>query len=147
MGQEVYSADQIAEKLLTLSKDSGGLDNLKLQKILYFAQAISLVRNNKPLFKEDLEAWNYGPVVESVYRKYKSSEDSIISHDSNKNIEISQEDLDVLKDTLETFKNYTGEELIEMTHKHKPFMTYFKEDENAVIPVNFIKEYYTGAFK
>ena len=39
------------------------LTNLKLQKILYFAQAEHLKKYNQKLFNQDIEAWQYGPVV------------------------------------------------------------------------------------
>ncbi|MBR2994426.1 DUF4065 domain-containing protein [Candidatus Saccharibacteria bacterium] len=44
------------------------LTNLKLQKILYFSQAEYMRENNgKKLFNNDIEAWQYGPVVKDVY--------------------------------------------------------------------------------
>lgn len=43
------------------------LTNLKLQKILYFAQAEHLKEFGKVLFKDEIEAWQYGPVVKNVY--------------------------------------------------------------------------------
>jgi uncharacterized phage-associated protein len=43
------------------------VDNLKLQKLLYYSQAVHLVLNGKlPLFNEAIEAWDYGPVVPRV---------------------------------------------------------------------------------
>ena len=36
------------------------MTNLRVNKLLYFAQAWSVVRRNKPLFEEDMQAWKYG---------------------------------------------------------------------------------------
>jgi len=48
------------------------VDNLTLQKLLYYSQATHLVmRDRKPLFDDEIEAWDIGPVVPSVYNKYK----------------------------------------------------------------------------
>ena len=48
------------------------VDNLKLQKLLYYSQGVHLVLNDRvPLFMEPIEAWDYGPVVPPVYREYK----------------------------------------------------------------------------
>ena len=48
------------------------VDNLTLQKLLYYSQATHLVKyDKKPLFHDDIEAWDIGPVVPSVYNKYK----------------------------------------------------------------------------
>ena len=47
--------------------DSYGITNLRLQKLLFYAQAEYLKKNSKKLFKEGVQAWQYGPVVKEVY--------------------------------------------------------------------------------
>ncbi|MDE5849591.1 MAG: DUF4065 domain-containing protein [Muribaculaceae bacterium] len=39
------------------------LDEMKLHKLLYFAQRESLLMFGTPLFPEKFEAWKYGPVM------------------------------------------------------------------------------------
>ncbi|WP_209271540.1 type II toxin-antitoxin system antitoxin SocA domain-containing protein [Xanthomonas arboricola] len=48
------------------------ISNMKLQKLLYFAQGHSLGMYGRPLVDEAPEAWQYGPVFPSVYHAYKS---------------------------------------------------------------------------
>ncbi len=69
----MYTPRQIADYILTLSNAEIGelTSNLKLQKLLYYAQGVHLAAFDAPLFEEDMVAWNYGPVVESVYKQYK----------------------------------------------------------------------------
>ena len=43
------------------------LTNLKLQKLLYFAQVEYLKEHDEKLFNEEIQAWQYGPVVKEVY--------------------------------------------------------------------------------
>ncbi len=50
------------------------LDEMKLHQLLYLAQRESLVRVNKPLFKEDFEGWKFGPVCTTVRKAYKRKE-------------------------------------------------------------------------
>ena len=40
---------------------------MKLQKIVYYSQAYSLVSRNRPLFTERIEAWVNGPVVPELF--------------------------------------------------------------------------------
>jgi uncharacterized phage-associated protein len=47
------------------------LTNLKLQKLLYYAQAWYLALNDRPLFDEDFQAWIHGPVLPSQYHRFK----------------------------------------------------------------------------
>ena len=50
---------------------SGPVTAMKLQKLLYYSQAWSLVWDEAPLFHERIEAWAYGPVVPEVYQVHK----------------------------------------------------------------------------
>lgn len=65
-----YNAIDIAK--YTISKctiDGNPISNLPLQKILYFLQA-DYLRNNEILFNDDIEAWQFGPVVPDVYYEF-----------------------------------------------------------------------------
>ena len=50
--------------------DDRTMTGLKLQKLLYYSQAWSLVWDGEPLFEEKIEAWPSGPVVREVYCGY-----------------------------------------------------------------------------
>ena len=66
------TASRVAERLINLSHEKRApISNLKLQKLLYYAQAWHLALFEKPLFEDAIEAWVHGPVVPSVFRQYK----------------------------------------------------------------------------
>lgn len=67
------SAVDVANEIIRVAHQSGkSISNMKLQKLLYLAQGIHLaLMNNEPLFEDAIEAWKYGPVVPSVYHKFK----------------------------------------------------------------------------
>lgn len=69
----MFSAFDIAKYFLTLSDDEEGdlISNMKLQKLLYYAQGFHLAIFDAPLFDERIEAWTHGPVVPDVYHYYK----------------------------------------------------------------------------
>lgn len=56
------------------------LSNLKLQKILYMADMNFVGRNSVRLLDEDFEAWDYGPVLPSLYQKCKAFGSKPIPH-------------------------------------------------------------------
>ena len=67
--------NRMAHKATTLAKwfisrverDSGDdITHLKLQKLLYYAQAWHLAHTNAPLFNKEIKAWTHGPVVTTV---------------------------------------------------------------------------------
>lgn len=47
------------------------IDAMKLQKLLYYAQAWTLVWDGKPLFSARIEAWANGPVVREIFKAYQ----------------------------------------------------------------------------
>ncbi len=67
-----YTYKQIADYFIALSNETQSLiTNLKLQKLLYYAQAWYLAIYNRPLFNDDFEAWVHGPVLRALYDDYK----------------------------------------------------------------------------
>ena len=46
------------------------ISNLKMQKLLYYAQGHFSALYDEPLFEERIEAWRYGPVVKNVYDRF-----------------------------------------------------------------------------
>ena len=46
------------------------ISNAKLQFVMYLLQRDYIVQHKMPLYKNKIEAWNYGPCVPDVYFKY-----------------------------------------------------------------------------
>ncbi|BBY22693.1 Panacea domain-containing protein [Mycobacterium stomatepiae] len=68
-----YTAREIAEWFLAWADDTeADISNLKLQKLLYYAQGHYLATSGKPLFDDEIQAWAHGPVVPAVYHAFKS---------------------------------------------------------------------------
>lgn len=66
-----YVINLFREQMENLESDEFDVTPLKLQKLLYYCQGYALALTGKPLFSDPIEAWKYGPVVESVYQTYK----------------------------------------------------------------------------
>lgn len=61
---------QQAAKTFSVLRD-WNVSNLELQKLLYMAHMVHLGENGEPLLRESFEAWDYGPVVPSLYHHLK----------------------------------------------------------------------------
>jgi uncharacterized phage-associated protein len=97
------------------------VDNLKLQKLLYYSQAVHLVLNDKALlFPEPIEAWDYGPVVPLVYRKYKSCGFDILST-VDKPVSLKINEIRSVDMALACFGEMSGPALINQTHGEPPW--------------------------
>jgi uncharacterized phage-associated protein len=143
-----YTAENVAKYLIYLAsqgfvgdnKEREGITNLKLQKVLYFAQAYYLAKIGKPLFRENIEAWEYGPVVPEVYRKFRSNKSNPIICKEDES-SLSDEDKETLKKVWGTFGGYSASKLVDIAHAHIPWQEASKST-SKVISHKAIKEYY-----
>lgn len=96
--------------------------NLKLQKLLYYAESVSLLKYNEKLFSEDIEAWIEGPAVRAAYVSYRyyGLWNETVNNVSNKVKSI----LDFI---IYAFDNYDTNELVSMTHDESPWKQYENE--------------------
>jgi len=143
-----YTAKNVAKYLIFLAsqafvgdnKEREGITNLKLQKILYFAQAYYLSKIGKPLFSDKIEAWDYGPVIPDVYHSFKSkgSNPIICMEDESS---LSDEDKEILKKVWGTFGGYSASKLVDIAHAHTPWKQANKS-VSKIISHKAIKEYY-----
>ena len=73
MIEKHYSAIAIANAFLDIANQNKvGVSPMKLQKLVYFAHAWSLAMNDTALINEPVYAWQFGPVIKSVYHEFKS---------------------------------------------------------------------------
>ncbi|MDR1104784.1 MAG: DUF4065 domain-containing protein [Treponema sp.] len=97
------------------------VDNLKLQKLLYYSQAVHLTLNDRaPLFPEPIEAWDYGPVVPSVYHEYKSYGFDILPP-ADEPVNLGLNEIRAVDMALACFGEMSGPELINYTHGEPPW--------------------------
>ncbi len=73
LGSAVPDANAIADWFLWRSSQDDGtlVSHLKLQKLCYYAQGYALASLGRPLFSDPVEAWQHGPVVRSVYLRFR----------------------------------------------------------------------------
>jgi uncharacterized phage-associated protein len=65
----MFSAHDVAAYIV---ERYGPMSALKLQKLLFYSEAWSLVWDQRPLFREEVKAWRAGAVVPAVYEAHRS---------------------------------------------------------------------------
>jgi len=56
-----------------LSRFGESMDEMKMHKLMYFAQRESLMDTDNLLFDEDFYGWKFGPVLMSVREEYRNA--------------------------------------------------------------------------
>ena len=70
--QPPFDTAAVANYVLELAERDGiQLSPMKLQKILYFSHGWHLALTDNPLLDEPVEAWQWGPVIPSIYHEFK----------------------------------------------------------------------------
>ena len=111
-------ATDFANYILYLYSDIvSDISNMKLNKLLYFIYGYYYKETGELLFDETFEAWEHGPIVPSVYNKYKSYENKPIKdYDSISNIKVFKKYNHVISDVMREFGNMTPSQLRNKTH-------------------------------
>ena len=113
-----YDVKEIAKKIIAKTDTEHGdtISNLKLQKMLYYMQGFHLAFFGTPLFEEEIKAWQYGPVVPSVYEEYKRYESKAIDLPEGPVIELTEDEEAVFDNVYDEYNQFSAVALMKMTH-------------------------------
>lgn len=149
------SSLQVANYFIRLSTRTGKeLTPMKLIKLVYISHGWSLGLLDKELIDEAVQAWKYGPVIESVYNNFKNYGTRQITEmlrsddDTNPYALADEASWPLLDKIWEVYGEYSGLELSAMTHEPgTPWDITWnqlggKDRRSAIIPSDLIKEHY-----
>lgn len=115
------SASSVAKYILHyFQKKNSSINNLKLQKLLYYSQAWHLALNDTPLFSDRIEAWVHGPVVPSVFREYKAFRWSPIIPPAGA-CELDDQAAKHIDEVLSAYEGFSSWDLARLTHSESPW--------------------------
>lgn len=137
-------AHNVAKYFLALSNDDAGdlISNLKLQKLLYYAQGLYLAVNDVPLFADEIEAWTHGPVVPSVYHTYKDYASSAIPPPTDFTADgFTAQEIEILDEVWSVFGQFSAWKLRNMTHEEAPWKDAY-EAGIKVISLDAMRKYF-----
>ena len=133
---------QIANLIIRKAVERGDLiTNLKLQKLLYYEQGYHLACFNKPLFSEEVLAWQYGPVIREAYDAFKSFGDSSLEPQGSSFVFANKEEESLFNEVFDAYNRFSASGLVELTHQETPWKA-AKVATNSVITKESMKEFF-----
>lgn len=142
------------------------IDQMKLYKLVYYAQAWWLAHYGTPLFPEDVHAWPWGPVVPELYGHFKSAGSGAIQEQRATVMQKAGEGwldytfveppppehgvLEFLRQVWETHKSLSGVELSNATHALGEPWTIVKDlhsgdlSRKPMIPLDVMRDVFVG---
>lgn len=117
------------------------MSNLKLQKMMYFAYLEYYKNCKEELFKNEFEAWVYGPVLPKLYSSFYELF-TVSNEDNIKNKEIEK----FLDSIIEKYGSMHAFDLVNKTHEDKAWIEARKgfkktDPSNVKITLNIIKKF------
>ena len=162
----MYSALAVANKFLDFAaRDNVRLSPMKLQKLVFLAHGWHLAINKRPLVREEIEAWQWGPVISDLYHELKEfgresvtgriTDLGILEHDEvdlydAEVYEIPEDDtqtVNFLEEVWDVYKEFTGYQLSNWLHiEGSPWYQVWNQEGGVglheIISDDIIQEYY-----
>lgn len=134
------SIQDVADFFIASAKGGEPMTNLRLQKMVYYAQAWHLQRHGVPLFDAPVEAWRLGPVVKPLYDAYKQFGDQPITqtHSGYDVINFQTDELETLLDVFHEYNQYTTYALTGRTHRSAE--PWSKTPQGEIIPLDRMRK-------
>nr|DAJ74723.1 MAG TPA: hypothetical protein [Caudoviricetes sp.] len=121
------------------------ITNMKLQKLLYYAQGWYLATTNNELFPEDFEHWTYGPVCAEIYQAFRQYGSNPITVPANIGTIITEGELfDFINAIWNMYGHLNGLELSLQTHKEDPWNS---TDKFEIIKKDVMKAFFKTELK
>lgn len=144
----MVSAHDVAKFIL---RECGELTAMKLQKLLFYCQAWSLVWEEEQLFGERIEAWANGPVIREIYDIHRGAFRVADWPKGNADV-LTAAQQETVKSVIGFYADKTAQWLSDLSHREEPWINARKglaegERGSSEISCASMHEYYSGLAK
>lgn len=104
-------------------QEAGEMSAMKLQKLVYYSQAWSLVWDERPLFNERIEAWANGPVCVDLYQQHRGSYMVSAETFGGDASALDQDARDTVRAVIRDYGDKSAQWLSDLTHSEAPWLS------------------------
>jgi len=136
-------AKDVANVYLALSEPEVGdaITNLKIQKLLYYAQGFHLAMFGSPFFDDEIVNWEHGPVIESLYYEYRHlGANPLPVPPLIDGSMFSEEQINLIAEVNEVYGQFSAWKLRNLTHEEAPWKS---TERNQIISKELLKSYFS----
>lgn len=128
----MYTPMDIANWFLAVTdRDAGdSITHLKLQKLVYYAQAWSFAVMDRQLFAENFQGWTHGPVSPTVFRAFNGCGWSALPAPSSPLPDFDRETIALLQNVYVIYGGMHARQLERQTHLESPWI----ESRKGLLP-------------
>ena len=130
----------VAQYILT---QQGPMTTMKLQKLVYYSQAWSVVWDDDVLFAEPIEAWKNGPVVRDLWEAGKGQFRISNIYDGDPSA-LSPAQRETVDNVLAFYGKRDAQWLSDLTHMEDPWKDAYADGQNTEIKPEAMSEYYSS---
>ena len=139
------SAHDVAAYILARQ---GRMTAMKLQKLVYYSQAWSAVWDERPLFRETIEAWATGPVVRDLYDVHRGSFE-VAEWSRGDARHLTSDERATVDTVLDFYGDKSAQWLSDLTHREQPWLAARRglpdgERGSREITLSSLEEYYSS---
>ena len=147
MSSQGHNPIAIANYFLKIKHKGSHLTLMQILKLSYIAHGFTLALLNKPLSKEPVVAWRFGPVFPSIYRAFRENRSPMRIKEpiGDYSGDFENKEEEIMQSVFELYGEMDAWELSELTHeKGTPWYVVFRDNSNdgAIIKDAEIKKYY-----
>ena len=116
------SADAVSSWFVNHADREAGeaITQLKVQKLVYYADAWFLANFDKPMVNEDFQAWAHGPAIPSLYTKYRDYRWEALPEEPKQKLPKNLQSF--LSAVYDEYGQFSAKKLEQMTHEESPWI-------------------------
>lgn len=143
----MHDSRTIANRFLSLGREEGrSLTPMQLLKLVYIAHGWMLGLYGRPLIQDEVQAWQYGPVIPTLYNALKHYRGSAVNAPipDHRPMELTPQQDSIVRQVFDIYGGYTGPSLSNITHRPgTPWSKIYRPGSfGLAIPQQIIQNHY-----
>lgn len=143
----MHSSLLVANRLLELARQKGeALTPMQVLKLVYIAHGWMLALYHRPLIRDRVEAWQYGPVIPSLYNALRTYGGGAVTGVVAAFGELDPSADDIVRQVFDRYGSLSGPALSRLTHASgTPWAEVYQDGIYGIrIPDDLIEDHYGG---